>query len=97
MAPRSSDLYSRTHLGDQRGRWIQRPLPIANLHYTAAHREASGLESDVWQSGVYSLTFESIQIVTGPSFTSATFMSAPKTPVGTFLPEAVSSSWTKRS
>lgn len=29
----------------------------------------------------YSFCFESIQIVTGPSFTRATFMSAPNTPV----------------
>ena len=33
----------------------------------------------------YSLFFESIMSVTGPSFTSNTFISAPKTPASTFI------------
>ena len=40
---------------------------------------------------------ESSQIVTGPSLTSETFMSAPKTPVGTDLPRRDASFLTKRS
>ena len=32
-------------------------------------------------SYIYSLVFESIRIVTGPSFTKATFILAPNTPV----------------
>ena len=35
------------------------------------------------QENVYSLFFESIQMVTGPSLTSDTCMSAPKRPVAT--------------
>lgn len=34
----------------------------------------------------YSLFFVSIQMVTGPSFSSSTFMSAPNSPVATCLP-----------
>ena len=36
---------------------------------------------DGGSSRVYSLFFESISMVTGPSFNNSTFMSAPKTPV----------------
>ena len=46
--------------------------------------------------GVYSLFFESIQMVTGPSFTSSIFMSAPKTPVAGVRPEALATASTKR-
>lgn len=35
---------------------------------------------------VYSLFFVSIQIVTGPSFSNSTFISAPNSPVPTGLP-----------
>lgn len=38
--------------------------------------------------GAYSLFFVSMQIVTGPSFKSSTFMSAPNSPVPTCLPIA---------
>ena len=40
------------------------------------------------QQSNYSLFLLSISIVTGPSFNSATFISAPKTPVCTFLPKS---------
>lgn len=45
----------------------------------------------------YSRARESIQIVTGPSFTSDTYMSAPKHPVATGRPSAAASAATKRS
>src|SRR5690606_32235533 len=45
----------------------------------------------------YSLFFVSICMVTGPSLSSATFMSAPKIPVPTFLPRSFSNCTTKLS
>ena len=46
---------------------------------------------------LYSLFLLSITIVTGPSLSKATFISAAKIPVWTFLPNCCSTSWTKRS
>lgn len=45
----------------------------------------------------YSRRRESIQMVTGPSLTSATCMSAPNTPVATRRPVSASTAATKRS
>ncbi len=45
----------------------------------------------------YSLAFESTQIVTGPSLISATFMSAPNTPVFTPHPDSAATAATNRS
>ena len=45
----------------------------------------------------YSRFLESIQIVTGPSFTSATCMSAPKRPVATGRPDSSATRAAKRS
>ena len=46
---------------------------------------------------IYSLLLESIQIVTGPSFTSPTRMSAPNSPVGTSRPVSWATRAAKRS
>ncbi len=59
--------------------------------------KANGVMDALDDEESYSLFFVSMMIVTGPSFTSATFMSAPNSPVGTGFPIASESFFTKAS
>ncbi len=79
----------------------KRPCPqiIYNSALIVARNLLGGnrLPADRFHRNDYSRSLESMMMVTGPSFTSSTCMSAPNTPLRTCAPLSCSSSRQKRS
>ena len=69
-------------------RWSRRSRVLLTSMRASATNLVMVLIFTLFIAIVYSLFLVSIQMVTGPSLTSSTFMSAPNSPVPTCLPSA---------